>query len=128
MMFKALSALVLAGSLLRATVASPTNSELEAGLQSRQSCSTNNVLALSNFVENSAPFVTLQGLGLYSVTLDYIVMLLMMIALGDKKCLRRGTWPGLETIHKMASSNRTSNFHTAQSVPYAEHVEGADHS
>ncbi|KAF7362656.1 hypothetical protein MVEN_00614700 [Mycena venus] len=42
MMFKALSALALAASLLGATVASPTNSELEAGLQSRQSCSASN--------------------------------------------------------------------------------------
>jgi hypothetical protein len=42
MMFKALSALVLAASLLGATVASPMNSELEAGLQSRQSCGANN--------------------------------------------------------------------------------------
>ncbi|KAJ7291559.1 hypothetical protein C8J57DRAFT_1492025 [Mycena rebaudengoi] len=42
-MFKALSALVLAASLLGATVASPT-SELEAGLESRQlpACSPNN--------------------------------------------------------------------------------------
>ncbi|KAJ6462920.1 hypothetical protein C8R45DRAFT_940578 [Mycena sanguinolenta] len=42
MMFKALSTLVLAASLLGATVASPTNSDLEAGLQARQSCSGNN--------------------------------------------------------------------------------------
>ncbi|KAJ6545670.1 hypothetical protein B0H19DRAFT_1075941 [Mycena capillaripes] len=41
MIFKALSALVLAGSLFGATVASPM-SELEAGLESRQSCGINN--------------------------------------------------------------------------------------
>jgi hypothetical protein len=41
MMLKALSALVLAASLLGATVASPMNSELEAGLQARQTCSGN---------------------------------------------------------------------------------------
>ncbi|KAJ7899207.1 hypothetical protein B0H14DRAFT_2556776 [Mycena olivaceomarginata] len=41
MMFKALPALVLAASLLGAAVASPT-SELEAGLESRQSCGASN--------------------------------------------------------------------------------------
>ncbi|KAF7346637.1 hypothetical protein MSAN_01801200 [Mycena sanguinolenta] len=48
-MFKALSALILAASFLSATLASPTNSELEAALQSRQSCSANGGACTAGF-------------------------------------------------------------------------------